>query len=386
MQLSLCVQLPKRLGGISGSACFLSTSWTLPTNRVLEMVGAHPLFTHTLCGLADIHTLKTPTIPILRHVLATTLPAFLDEVRARHAAKPVKLVILDALAELFHSDTKVSSATLTERSRNLAEISMLLHTIASRHRIAVVVINEVIDVIDREPPLDAPPHEVSYRDQVKLFGRADSIPGEDAKEAALGLVWANQVNARIMLSRTRRMRYLDDDEQPHNKRPRLGADTDVGSLKVVGAGSSGHQPIRVRRLTVIFNSVAQPGSLDYIITASGISALTDSEGSDNEFLERASSSRKVPPSPTAIVPTTVLDTPAALSVVNFDAAGIVAGEANVSSEVIDAAENGPMAEEEDEWDAYWKEEDKLGSDVYSQIDFDALSSSLFSSSQHDQPV
>ena len=173
------------------------------------------------------------------------------------------------------------------------------------------------------------------------------------------------------------MRYLDDGENPAAKRPRRAADSDVGSSRTAGAADKGgDEPIRIRRLTVIFNSVAPPGSLDYIITASGINALPDSEASHRDF-EYTSPPRKVPAA--AAVASTVLDTPAASSVVNLDDVGVATDDDIVSSEGADAAENGPLAEEEDEWDAYWKQED-LSSDIYSQIDFDAISSSLISSS------
>lgn len=370
------------MGGILGSACFLSTSWILPTNRLLEMVDAHPLFSPSLCGLSDIHTLKTPTILILRHVLSTTLPAFLDELRTKPGAKPVKLLVIDALTELFHSDTKHSTATLSERSRNLAEIATLLHGLASAHRIAVVAVNEVTAAIDREHPPDARPHEVAYHEQVRLFGRADSVPGEDAKEAALGLVWANQVNARIMLSRTRRMRYLDEQEARAVKRPRREEDADVGASRVTVPGQDSDQPVRLRRLTVIFNSVAPPGALDYIITASGITALPDESKGGTTF-ERSSPPRKTPaPVASTPAPAPADDSSdiAAASSVSLDELALSIDGPNMSSEGADIAENGPLAEEEDEWDAYWKG-DELGSDFYSQVDLDTLSSSLPASSQ-----
>lgn len=382
MQLSLCVQLPRNLGGILGFAYFLSTSSTLPTNRLLKIVDAHPLFSPTLCGLSDIHTLKATTLPTLRHVLSVTLPGFLADVRNRPDAKPVKLVVIDALAELLHSDTQVSTATLSERSRNLAEIATLLHGLASAHRVAVLVVNEVTDVIDRGPAPDARAHEVAYREQARFFGRADAVPGEDAKEAALGLAWANQVNVRVMLSRTWRMRCLDEHEAQSVKRPRREDDADVGASRVAVAGQDREQPIRLRRLTVIFSSVSQPGSVDYIITSGGIVALPD-DGGGVTTLERSPPARKAPPPATTkpMPPSADLSSDlAAVSAAALDELALPIDEATVSSEGADTAENGPLAEEEDEWDAYWKS-DELGNDFYSQVDLGALSSSLPASSQ-----
>ncbi|GJE86856.1 DNA repair protein [Phanerochaete sordida] len=382
MQLSLCVQLPRNLGGILGSACFISTSWTLPTNRLVEMVDANPLFSPALCGLSDIHTLKAPSVNVLRHVLSVTLPGFLTSVRNQPNAKPVKLIVIDALAELFHTNTETSFASLNERSRNLAELATLLHGLASAHRVAVVVLNEVADVIDRGPAPDARPHEVAYREQARFFGRGDSVPGEDAKEAALGLVWANQVNARIMLSRTKRMRYLDAHEAQAVKRPRREPDVDAGTSRVAVAGQDGEQPIRLRRLTVVFSSVAQPGSLDYIITPGGIVALPEEAGGVTT-VERTSPPRKIPANAAAATAPPQPDSSSdlgAASAVDLDGLAPPTDEAHVSSEGPERAENGPLAEEEDEWEAYWKS-DELGSDFYSQLDLDALASSLPPSSE-----
>ncbi|MGF2043847.1 hypothetical protein, partial [Staphylococcus aureus] len=73
-----------------------------------------------------------------------THASFLDELAARcPRAKPVRLVVLEALTELFHSNKTALTMTLIERSCTLAEISTLLHTIASGYNVAVVAINEV---------------------------------------------------------------------------------------------------------------------------------------------------------------------------------------------------------------------------------------------------
>ncbi|KAI0083979.1 P-loop containing nucleoside triphosphate hydrolase protein [Irpex rosettiformis] len=386
MQLALCVQLPHRLRGVSGSACFLSTSWTLPTNRLVEMVNNHPALSPAVCGLADIHTIKTPTIALLIHVLSDTLPAFLDGRKSQPETKPVKLLVIDAITELFHSDQAVSTTTLAERSRNLTEIATLLHILAHKHGLAVVVLNEVSDAIDRELPPNSRPHEVSYQDQARLFNRGDSIPGENSKEAALGLVWANQINARIMLTRTNRTRVLDDsDYRPHKRRRTADDGRNVGNTIV----SSGSEPIRIRRLSVIFNSTAPPVSLDYIITASGFISLD----LDEPFLTTDISTIRGPsnaaPPLAPLEDVCPLDLPLAInssagpssdpslpSSANFTgqaASSLGDVEPDLLLEGLDA-ENGPQ-DEDDEWETYWKDGD-LGSDVYSQVDLEALSSGL----------
>ena len=175
LQLALSVQLPREAGGANGAACLLSTSWTLPTHRLLEIINNHPNLSASDCTLSDIQTVKTPTIPSLLHVLSNLLPQLVEELAAQTSAKPVKLLVLDALTELFHSDPKFSSETLFERSKDLSRISTLLHQLAHKYNIAVVVVNEVVDVVERAPTVGALPHEVIYQDQARIFSRAASL-------------------------------------------------------------------------------------------------------------------------------------------------------------------------------------------------------------------
>ncbi|KAJ3550775.1 hypothetical protein NM688_g5001 [Phlebia brevispora] len=369
MQMLLSVQLPSSLGGISGAACLLSTSWTLPTNRLLQIIDSHPNFSDSLCSLSDIHTVKTPTIPALLHVLTNEFPNLIGELEKQPFAKPVKLLIIDALTELFHSDIHVSTETLTERSRNLAEISSVLHRLAHTYNIAVIVVNEVVDVIDRGPPSGVLAHEVIYQDQARFFNRADSIPGENQREAALGLSWANQVNARIMLSRTNRRRYLEQEEVPP-KRRRLNS----GEPERTDAD----QPTLIRRLTVIFNSVAPPASLDYVVTQGGVTVLQP------EALSRADAKvaeSLIPSSTAAPRPSQPLQGPAGISpldvplarpspeVLSDDEPQPLSSQHAVSqsSATLVTAEDGPQ--DEDEWDAYWRaSEAEFGSDFLTELD------------------
>ncbi|KAK0197350.1 Rad51B protein [Armillaria mellea] len=261
LQLSLLVQIPPRLGGLLGSTCYLTTSSVLPTARLLNILDAHPLLAPSLCGLHDVHTMSCPTIPVLIHVLSGTLPQFVDSKLTDPASKPVKLLVIDALGELFHTTDKTTTQTLVQRSRDIAEVSSLLHILSSKYKIA----------FDREP-VEANDNSVSYSDESRWFGRGDSIPGEDRKEASLGLVWANQINARIQLSRTSRRRYLQDSVA--EKRLKVG-NSGVGGSASRLASSETDQATLIRRLSIIFSSVSSPASLDYIVGPAGISVLPD---------------------------------------------------------------------------------------------------------------
>ncbi|EPQ58472.1 hypothetical protein GLOTRDRAFT_72924 [Gloeophyllum trabeum ATCC 11539] len=268
LQASLFVQLPMELRGLCGSACYLTTSSKLQTTRLSQIRTLHPALSSAHCGLSDIHTLTTSTLPILIHALSTTFPALLNQISGDSGKKPVKLLVIDALTELFHSAKKTTTNTLVERSKNISEISVLLHTIASEHQIAVLVLNEVVDVIDQGPGDGlADETDLVYRDQARWFNRADSIPGEDRKEAGLGLSWANQVNARIMCTRTNRHRNLHDFA---HKRSRHDSALSISDSPLPTDSTS-----LVRRLTIIFSSVSAPTSLDYVVTAAGVFTVDD---------------------------------------------------------------------------------------------------------------
>ncbi|KAH8107217.1 P-loop containing nucleoside triphosphate hydrolase protein [Cristinia sonorae] len=379
LQTTLFVQLPKGLKGISGSACFLSTSWKLPTTRLMEMIASHPSLSPALCGLQDIDTIKTPTVSILQRVLSHTLPALVEtRLQPGTTRKPVKLVVIDALTELFRTESRTSSTSLVERSKDITTISSILHTLAAKYQIAFVVLNEVSDVFNNGDDADTglQQGEVLYRDQSRWFSQGHSIPGENRKEASLGLTWANQVNARVMLSRTDRMIYLEVDDTRASKRRKL--DTPTGQ---------DHKAVRLRRLNVIFSSVGPRGSLDYIVSDRGIVVIPE-EHNNTVFSDPSPPKPHKPPDsmaqPVALMGVTGTSSTRSQTVVPstnpgeqlLDLAVIAVGsddlDNNIKSDDMDL-EQGPQADEDDDLEAYWK--DATLDDFYGSIDLDALSSS-----------
>ncbi|KAG6909456.1 hypothetical protein DXG01_000441 [Tephrocybe rancida] len=338
LQLSLCVQLSQERKGLFGSTCYITTSSTLETKRLVQMMETNPSLSGAGCDLNDIQTLTTPTIPHLIHVLSEKLTPFIDARADKAGSKPVKLLVIDALAELFHTSDKTTTNTLVERSKNIAHISFLLHTLAKKHRLVVLILNEVVDVFDRAGPVHDEGQTLLYSEQSRWFGRAHSLPGENKKEASLGMVWANQVNTRILLSRTDRRRYLDDSENASAKRLKT-ADSSVQSAPVQAKDDP------LRRLSVIFSSVSQPISLDYIITDAGISILSEDDASFPED-NRKRKARSIPAILDKTLPAPGLTNGGALiSPLDMGTAEDAPGEISQSNE----EEESP----EDEWDEYW---------------------------------
>ncbi|KAJ7219052.1 P-loop containing nucleoside triphosphate hydrolase protein, partial [Mycena pura] len=346
LQLLLLVQIPVNLGGLSGSACYITINTTLQTARLLQMVDSHPLLSQETCSLDDIQTISSPTLPILVTVLSTILPGLIASRDKDPRLKPVKLLVIDALADLFHASEKTTTATLIERSQNIAEISTLLHALANTHNIAVLVVNNATDVFHPgDQDATGSGADLHYKQQSRWFGGAEMIPGEGNKEASLGLVWANQVNARIMMSRTGRRRYLDDNMD--NKRQKV-ADADQSKHSAFHPDDGG---TLVRRLSIVFSSVAPPCSLDYILTAAGISILPD----DGGLLLPKSNSTSLQ-IPAEVIPACIF--PVASQLAPLDVG---------SAEHIVQSETAP--DEDEEW--YWNIDD-ISDEMYSSLGADAF--------------
>lgn len=209
--------------------------------------------------------------------LTSTLPNLQKEIKSETSKKPIRLVVIDSISSLFHAVEKQSSAALFERAKALTELSHIMHSIASRDDIAFVVINEVTDVfIDYNAGHEIPLQYISYREQSRWFNGAHSMPQEESKEATLGLVWANQVNARLMLTRTTR-RMHSDEQLPGVKRQRIG---DVNSaspslpIPTIAYTNEVDQVCVIRRLSVVFSSVSNANSVDFVITKEGVSVVS----------------------------------------------------------------------------------------------------------------
>jgi DNA repair protein RAD57 len=354
LQMSLTVQLSQNEGGLEGSCCYLTTKSDLQTMRLLEIMETHPSTQSSTCTLDDIHTMKIPDVHRLIHVLNDTIPQLMERLKADHERKPVRLIVLDAITELFHQSGRTSSDTLKERSRSITEISTALHNLASRHSVAVLVLNEVIDSMNRASS-DTPSSqggEVTYQEQSALFKSAEGHP---FKEAGLGLTWANQINTRIMFSRTHRRRHLAHDELNRSrKRVRHGETLD---LPTALSSEANNELVLIRKLSVIFSSIVLPGSLDFIVTEAGICTLPGNNTPDNCFSQWEPALPILPPH----VDQPHYNMTSSLSTLNGD---ILADGDGLASEI--DLDDGTV---EDEYDALWAADERFFSDLdYSTLD------------------
>ena len=355
LQLSLFVQIAPDIGGLGGSCCYLTTSSKLPTERLLQISKNHKALSSSNCSLDHVHTIAVPSILVLLHVLSRTLKDFIQDQTA--GVTPVKLVVIDTLAELFHDAEKTTTATLVERSQRIAEMGSILHTLAAEYRIAIVVLNEVVDVFNKDRYyLDK--MDLSYSGQSRWFSRGDSVPGENGKEASLGLAWANQVNARILLSRTGRRRYLTEPEMHRAKIKKSDAVIEQTSNIPVGfQAQDDDQSTLIRRFNVIFSSVSPSVSLDYIVTDSGVSALRGTITYPSAASELVAVNK-----PTPVVGQSWGEGSARTQGASLDTGFVQDHDVGFEELAQDSAMRFPQ----DEWDQYW-ENDEISSEAYLSI-------------------
>lgn len=317
LALSLAAQLPA-LSTSPGSVLVLTSERPIATTRLMEMgeamLARHPDPANPTIDemLDNVETSPVADADSLEHCLSFFLPPLLasrrttegsallgeditpkldppaeaetvDGVNGTQGRKrtkpPVRLLILDSLAALLRSETSLSGGGLVQRSRRLCSQSDRLKALALEYHLAIVVVNQVSDVFIGEQPRDGP--EMLYAAQARHFN-GQTAGGR--KEAALGIVWANCVNTRIMLARTGRRKLVtlsDFAGEGSRKRKRVDTPTNQhersGQQAEEGVGVQlGEEPSLIRRIHQVFSAYGPPGSADFVLAKSGVHVLPGS--------------------------------------------------------------------------------------------------------------
>lgn len=292
LQLALTAQLDHSQGGLDSGVAYFTTSASLPVRRLAEIAGTRLVLQG--CdqqSLTDnVHNCSTTSIPALLSALKVALLQLFKHVEnSKGKLKPVRVLIIDSLGSLFHSLDKTTTTTLVERSKILSEISYIIHGIASSKQVAVIVINQVRDVFKIEsysspvptPNDDHASPELIYKDQSIWFNRSPPSAGlYPEREATMGLTWANQVNVRIMVSRTRRrLRSVEGvTNSSSNKRRKVSGALRTINETVAVSQTFGEEHEEtgtlIRSLSIVFSNVSPPRTLEFVIVKEGI-RITD---------------------------------------------------------------------------------------------------------------
>ncbi|XP_075514563.1 DNA repair protein XRCC3 homolog [Primulina tabacum] len=179
LQLLLAAQLVISRGGLSASSLYLHSEFPFPIRR-LHQLSAHfrPHFAHNPLERIFVQPLQS----------ADHLLDLLPRLEFLIPRLNIKLIVVDSIAALFRGEFNNTPVELKRRSNLFFKISSKLKWYAWKFGMAVVVTNQVADVM-------------KYADNVRI-GNSSILHSSGRKVCpALGLSWANCVNTRLFLWR-----------------------------------------------------------------------------------------------------------------------------------------------------------------------------------------
>ncbi|KAK6905098.1 hypothetical protein I203_105917 [Kwoniella mangroviensis CBS 8507] len=313
LHLALTFQLPS-LTSSPGGSLILTSEREISTDRLVQL-GKYLLSTHEpyefgpegrVKNLLDnILTNRVGDVDALEHALNYAVPAILESRLNPNSSTsnqlPIRLIILDSITALlrggssdYERPTAPNALSLTERSKHLCIVADVLKALAVKYDLSILVINQVSDVFQKPTPVSYSqptssfmqtqpftgtvnvndnPDDIAmiYKTQSRWFsGESDTLK----KEASLGIVWANAVNVRIMLSRTARRRLVDQRDLTSHKRRKVENHQDKDEL--VKDEEEDIKPTLIRRLHVVFSPFSAASTIDYVITSTGVHTLNES--------------------------------------------------------------------------------------------------------------
>ena len=222
-RLLLSVQLPPSKGGLGKAAIYISTEAPLNTKRLAQIHHFQhdwdDLEPHERPSLDHVHAITVSNLEEQEHVLRFQLPVAIQRYN-------VGLVVLDSVAANFRAEHGTRTpAQLADRAIELTNVGNVLRRLAIDHQIALVVTNQVSDRFDDSRSLFKsssvatsssamsgpilPPAVAKRRQETQSldhqqrfftgWGDESKTNHEQLKTPALGLAWANQISARIVL-------------------------------------------------------------------------------------------------------------------------------------------------------------------------------------------
>jgi DNA-repair protein XRCC3 len=203
LQLLLQAQLPRKYGGLGGSAVYISTESSLPQDRLVQISRERS----NMCGyfetvdpIACLFVEQVDDADKLGHVLRK-LPDLVQ--RLTTTANPVRLVIIDSIAAPFRCDEDRSDAL--KRVPELVAHASRLKVLAG-FGLAVVIINQVTDMISDDRQSDRSPavHSGSWQ-MPSAASQWPPMPRHSSSRPvipALGLSWSSCMNTRVLLTRS----------------------------------------------------------------------------------------------------------------------------------------------------------------------------------------
>ncbi|KAK6942053.1 DNA recombination and repair protein Rad51-like, C-terminal [Dillenia turbinata] len=204
LQLLLTAQLPTPLGGLSASSFYIHTEFPVPLRRLRQL--AHSFkssYSNVFASSSSSSSSSSST--------SSSDPCDFIFVRPVHTADqlfdlllkldsllenpptelPVKLIVIDSIAALFRSEFENNPGDLKRRSSLFFKIAGKLKSQAERFGLAVVITNQVVDVMTSSEGING----------LKIGNLGNLYSSGRRVYPSLGPSWAHCVNSRLFLSR-----------------------------------------------------------------------------------------------------------------------------------------------------------------------------------------
>ncbi|EYU42410.1 hypothetical protein ABFS82_10G136300 [Erythranthe guttata] len=229
LQLLLAAQLPTSHGGLSASSLYLHSEFPFPFRRLHQLSLRRPHLPENPLDRVFVQPLHSAD-----HLL-DLLPR-LDFLVPKFN---IKLIVIDSIAALFRGEFENTPVELKRRSSMFFKISSKLKFHARKFGLAIVLTNQVVDVMGSSESL-------RIGNSVSFFSSGRRV------SAALGLSWANCVNTRLFMWR--------EDE-------RIGSSEN----EIVGEEGETLENFQTRRfIRVVFAPHLPDSSCEFVIRREGV--------------------------------------------------------------------------------------------------------------------
>lgn len=167
--------------------------------------------------LEHIHLTPAESFEDLEHFALVWSTGLAHQLNNDPIKKPLGLLVIDSLAAPIRTEYTNDSAGFRQRGNDLNGFGERLKRLAHQLQICVVVVNQVSEIVQQ------PGSQLSFKAvsdflpaDHRTFSRSFDLPYTSsaltfashplarAKQAALGLVWANQVDTRLCLLKSSR--------------------------------------------------------------------------------------------------------------------------------------------------------------------------------------
>jgi RecA/RadA recombinase len=307
LQLLLAAQLPRRLGGLEGSAIYISTEGQLPRQRLQQIAMERPSFREHFQfadPLAHLFVKQVHTADELGFLLRQ-LPQLVEkQLRATpqtaaggQSARPIRLVVIDSLAAPYRSESGIggeSNRRTLELLAHGARLKKLANAGGCENSLAVVVTNQVTAVMttDAQDLLQAQPVPLLHGDGGSVpYAMRGARPGIGGWPSAahswpygslgkgagagavpsLGLSWGSTANTRLLLTKARRPAGFTAAPGAAAPTPLGGIAPSILSEFSVGGAGGG---VSSKRYIHVLNSPTAPmHGCEYALTSGGVTGI-----------------------------------------------------------------------------------------------------------------